>query len=119
MSYQVYKIIQGNVKLTVDWANPVYCDRRTILGNPKVMDSEAQRDEVCDYYETYFNLAKDQDPEFESALDALYQNLMDSGVVTLLCWCKTPNNPKRCHTDTIANYLFDRLMVDGHDGAIS
>ena len=79
----------------VDRANP-------ILGNRFRMTSESDRDKVCDMYEVWFNeqLAK-QNEVLLNELRRLYVIYKRCGKLRLFCWCA----PKRCHAETIRNFL--------------
>jgi hypothetical protein len=77
-------------------------DRTTVLGNPFVMYNESGRDRVCDEYQTHFdNLVKRKDPQTMNALRSLFITGKRQGYLKLGCHC----SPKRCHADTIANFL--------------
>lgn len=83
-----------NLRTCRDWGKPgdILIDRRTKWGNPFVMQTESQRDEVCDKYEIWLN-------------DKLKQkifNLEDlRSAQRLGCWCKN----KRCHGDYLKKLL--------------
>jgi hypothetical protein len=67
------------------------------------MDGESERDKACDQYEQYFaqNLNPDYAPPgFLEYLDQICQ-AAEKGDITLGCWCA----PKRCHCDTIKDYV--------------
>ncbi len=66
-------------------------DRRTIFGNPF---KKGSRDSQCDRYQKYFDMRIIEDNDFRKKVLALEG-------CTLYCWCA----PKRCHADTIANWL--------------
>lgn len=77
-------------------------DRTTILGNPFIMHTEADRDRVCDEYRDYFNdLVEQKEPQAMNALRGLFKLGKQQGYLKLGCHCA----PKRCHADTIANFL--------------
>jgi hypothetical protein len=79
----------------------VKIDRTSVLGNPFKMETESQRDEVCEKYEEYFNQqVANKNPVFMKELRRIY-TLARTGDVNLQCWCA----PKRCHGDTIKKYL--------------
>lgn len=80
----------------------VRCDRRTVLGNPFRMESEDDRDEVCDNYEEYFHeKLHSTDLEFTNFLCDLIEITIDQGYIKLGCHCA----PKRCHLDTVKRFL--------------
>lgn len=93
----------GNIRThKKDGSIAIKVDRSSVLGNPFYMADESKRDAVCDKYETYFK------KKIEDGLDVAFINevnrineLSQEHDVTLLCWCY----PKRCHAETIADYL--------------
>ena len=62
-------------------------DRGTSWGNPFVMEREADRDKVCDFYEQYAAWRLTVEPDWLEPLRGR----------DLACWCA----PKRCHADTL------------------
>ena len=77
-------------------------DRASILGNPYHMVDESQRDTVCNQYEKYFNEnMKHPDTAFYNEVQRLYNIMKEYGKLELYCWCA----PKRCHAETIKQYL--------------
>lgn len=102
------------------------CDRASYLGNPFDLKSEKLRDYVCDGFQEYFDLvlggaepaiamldiahkydlyiAKSWHPptrdQFLRELSRI-EEIAKTEPCTLLCWC----SPKRCHVETISNYL--------------
>lgn len=68
-------------------ANFVIVDRRTPWGNPFPMQTEAERDSVCDQFEVYAVERVEREPRW---LDSLVG-------ANLACWCA----PKRCHAETL------------------
>jgi len=82
----------------------VRVDRKSALGNPFYMHSEAERDRVCEQYAAYFQqrIAKNNpgDP-FIQELKRIQQLYKQYGKLRLFCWCA----PKRCHAETIRDYL--------------
>lgn len=79
----------------------VRVDRSSILGNPFYMPTEAQRDEVCDKYEAYFEESFRMNEQFKEELRRLYKLHKQYGILELFCWCA----PKRCHAETIKKFL--------------
>jgi len=88
----------------------VVVDRTTELGNPYPMQSEEDRDEVCDKYQDRFDriiqLQIEKTPKrFHVGVYRELFNLANVyrlyGRVRLFCWCA----PKRCHAGTIKKYL--------------
>lgn len=87
--------IQFEYDIRVDRANK-------ILGNKFIMNSELERDKVCDEYEAWFNeqIAK-QNELVLNELRRLYKIYKKYGKLNLFCRCA----PKRCHAETIKNFL--------------
>lgn len=83
-----------------------YCGRPGDLGNPYVMKDESERDEVCDMYHDYFYMLSQGSDRFQEILDGLVKTYHQQGYLRLGCFCK----PKRCHVETIAEYLRQRLQ---------
>ena len=79
-----------------------YIGRPSPLGNPFFMESEADRNRVCEKYETWLNeKISSRDQTIMNELDQLLSlSLREEGVI-LLCWC----HPKRCHAESIKNAL--------------
>lgn len=85
----------------------VYIGRPSVLGNPFVMTSEAQRTEVIAKYKVYFEKkVAARDPKFMEALDALVELARKKDVV-LGCFCA----PRACHGDVIKEYI-DRKLAE-------
>lgn len=85
----------------------VYCGRGSSLGNPFKMNSESDRDIVCEQYQQYF-YQKVVIERNQSMLRQLSQikNIMDAkGTVKIGCFCA----PKRCHCQTIKDHLLERV----------
>jgi hypothetical protein len=78
----------------------VKVDRSSVLGNPFFMKSENQRNEVCDKYERYFK-ERIGDEGFNNELNKLKIILEKYGKLRLFFFFF----PKRCHAETIRNYL--------------
>lgn len=72
-------------------------DRSSVLGNPFVMKTEADRDRVCDEYEEYFYKRLKDCTTMQRIID-FYK---EYGKLRLFCWCY----PKRCHAETIKRYI--------------
>jgi hypothetical protein len=95
-------------KPTEPWEIKV--DRGSHLGNPTKMHSDYVRNLVCDEYEKYFySMVKNSntDSAFKDALSALAEIYKEYGKLALFCWCA----PKRCHAETIREYLLDRCRA--------
>lgn len=78
----------------------VKIDRSSIFGNPFYMASESERDKVCESYRKYFNRQMEIKRDYYKAVQSLYKTAKTSDVA-LGCWCA----PKRCHGDTIKEFL--------------
>lgn len=79
------------------------CDRLSPLGNPYYMPDESKRDEVCDRYYDYFHKSLNPDHAVKGFLEYLDKILKAASKrdITIGCWCA----PKRCHCDTIKEYV--------------
>ena len=77
-------------------------DRKTPVGNPFYMATEAQRNKVCDEYKAYFDkkVAEKSDVDFMNYLRNIWR-VAQTNKVALACWCA----PKRCHGETIKNFI--------------
>lgn len=121
-----------NIRGLSDYWDVVKVDRSSFLGNPFDLKSEAQRDLVCDAYESYFwNVLKGAEPlqaaatiasekglpvskvwkrptraQFTQVLKKLLSALMRGENIQLGCWCV----PFRCHAETIKRYLEMQLQ---------
>jgi len=84
----------------------VKVDRSTWFGNGFRMKNESERDKVCDQWEEYF-YSELFDSAMQAELAYLYNILCKRGQLNLFCWCA----PKRCHAETIRNYLLKRKGV--------
>lgn len=65
------------------------------LGNPFPLESEAQRDAVCDRYERM--LDRNREHRHWPTIRKIAQEVLDGKTVALYCFCA----PKRCHCETI------------------
>lgn len=74
------------------------CRRRSILGNPYLLKSEADRDKVCNQYEDWF---EEQLVTFRPELQRILKIGLHYGKLRLFCWCA----PKRCHAETIKGWI--------------
>ena len=75
-------------------------DRSSPLGNPFYMEAESKRDKVCDEYHIWFYENKHK-IVFHQELFRIGEIYKKFGKLNLFCWC----NPKRCHAETIKQYL--------------
>ena len=79
--------------------------RGSPLGNPCGMMSEADRDRVCDQYAVWFEeRVKAGDALVMNELRRLYK-IAKRGELVLGCYCA----PKRCHGETIKEFLEKHL----------
>lgn len=85
----------------------IYCGRGSSLGNPFKMDSEADRDSVCDQYEAYFKqkVIIERNQSMLRQINKIKNTLHVKGVVKLGCFC----TPKRCHCETIRVYILENM----------
>ena len=103
--------------------NPKYIikiDRTSILGNPFRMspfkNQIKERYRVCDEYELYFNniihryksneILSEFDKAFISELYRIYI-MSQKDTIYLACWC----TPKRCHGETILNFINNQAEI--------
>jgi hypothetical protein len=82
----------------------IYCGRGSPLGNPYRMNSEAQRDQVCEQYETYFKENVKVPGPLRDEVIRIYR-LAQNQDIALECFCA----PKRCHCDTIKAFIEENL----------
>lgn len=76
-------------------------DRRTPVGNPFIMNSQGtNRDKVCDMYTDWFNIEK-HTTNINDYLMKIIEAYNQYNKIRLFCWCA----PKRCHAETIRDYL--------------
>ena len=82
-------------------------DRASVLGNPFVMKNktQAERDRVCNEYEEYFNIEVKKPGAFRDKVISIYTMVKNGCDINLQCWCA----PKRCHADTIKQFIEDNL----------
>lgn len=79
-----------------------YIGRGSPLGNPFRMNSESERDQVCDMYEAWFKRkVEENDTRVMNELRRLWRIHQATGTLTLGCYCA----PKRCHGLTIKRFL--------------
>ena len=77
--------------------NAQYIGRGSVLGNPFKMETEADRDMVCDAYDAWFReQIKAQNEDICNELFRL-MDIAKNGTLILGCFCA----PKRCHGQTI------------------
>lgn len=81
-------------------------DRTTPLGNPYKPKNKSleERNRVCDLVEQNFpEIIKDL--QIKAYLDTLIRAYKQYGKLNLFCWCA----PKRCHAETIRNYILKNV----------
>lgn len=83
----------------------IYCGRGSALGNPFKMENESMRDEVCEQYEKYFYETLIHKEDSIKQLNFIEDKLKNNLEVNLGCFCA----PKRCHCDTIKNYILKKI----------
>jgi hypothetical protein len=84
------------------------CRGKSPLGNPfflKNVNDDAERDTVCNMYNGWFDYKSQHDPVIKNELNRLLLLYKVHGVLRLFCWC----SPKRCHAETIKNYIENNL----------
>jgi hypothetical protein len=79
----------------------VYIGRPGPFGNPYVIGSDGDRDEVIRKFRMYFYQRLKIDPEFKTKVEALRGR-------TLGCYCA----PLSCHGDVILEWVETSLMKD-------
>lgn len=88
----------------------IYIGRGSPLGNPFVMQSEEDRDFVCDKYQEWFDAQINRKNEVVlKELRRIY-NIAKHQDVILGCYCY----PKRCHGETIKRFLDKYLDKEKH-----
>lgn len=68
--------------------NTKIVDRSTPYGNPFIMHSDGDRDQVCDLFATWVKLPEQAKLRAQAKIELKGHDLA--------CWCA----PKRCHADT-------------------
>lgn len=94
------KVIVSTVRTKA--ANFHFIGRPSALGNPFYMANESQRNVVCDKYEVWFKeQILNNNPKVLAELELIKAKMNSNSPVNLQCFCA----PRRCHGDTIANFL--------------
>ena len=78
-------------------------DRGSPVGNPYEMKYEDHRDWVCDMFEATFDDLMKTKVGFREYIEEMIAAYQQYGTLRLWCWCA----PKRCHAETIRNYIED------------
>ena len=86
--------------------------RPSQIGNPFILTTEAQRDEVCDKYAEWFKVCSmdtnnSNHTGFKMELDRLITLYKKHKHLRLFCWCA----PKRCHAETIKRYIEEKVEL--------
>lgn len=76
----------------------VRIDRKSIVGNPFYMETEDERNKVCNEFETHLLRNRKY---YEYHLNLLLNIYKKYGKLRLFCWCV----PKRCHGESIVKEL--------------
>ncbi len=100
--------VQDARKVTADLKiycgrNRKYCEENETLiwvgmGNPFQMNSEEDRNKVCDSYEEHYAYCIEQSIT-KAIVRRMAKRLVEGKTIALFCHCA----PKRCHADTIRN----------------
>lgn len=101
----IEKIKTCNLKnknvLTEPWE--IRVDRTSILGNPFKLETESERNIVCEKYDSWLtNEIKNDNMEILKEISRLLHIYIEHGKLHLYCWCK----PQRCHSESIINILY-------------
>lgn len=97
-----YVMTDDEILIRLDRSNKV-------LGNKFIMNNESQRKVVCEQYERWFyeQIVK-QNEDVRDELRRIFMIIKNNKKVAFGCWCA----PKRCHTETILNYLKPHLIAN-------
>jgi len=99
------------------YPNDYYIGRGSILGNPfthlplektMAMYHTRNREEAIERYSGYFDIMYENDAEFKSIVDEIYEKYKRGEDVYLACFC----HPYSCHGDVIAQKLQKRLLKE-------
>ena len=95
------KVVNKHTYKPVENEVVYYIGRGSPLGNPFCIAEGTNRDQVCDKYETWFkDKLANNDSSVNGKLDEILSSLKTNDIA-LMCYCE----PKRCHGDTIKQYL--------------
>ena len=94
-----YKLNEDEILIKVDRSSPV--------GNPFILNSESERDWVCNLYSHNFKQWLRNSPEFRNKIWDII-SISKNHDVALGCWCY----PKRCHAETIKSYIDNLTELD-------
>ena len=101
-----------NTQPTEPWH--IRVDRKSVLGNPFHMSSEADRSLVCAQYETWFRQElKCKTSDVRAEFIKLLEVYRTYGKLELYCWCA----PKQCHAETIkraVEYVTNKTNAGGN-----
>lgn len=96
--------------LNLDHSEPTepydfYCDKRSPVGNPYPMYTEANRNTVCYMYKGHFERMMKNGPSlFTDRIDLMISRFKEHRKLRLFCHCA----PLRCHCETIREYIIER-----------
>lgn len=101
------KVAIGRVGIPMIGYTPIRCDRNigSPLSNPYKIDSEHDRDSVCDLYENNYQHLLVKYKEMRVAILRIKRRLTKGENILLQCHC----HPKRCHLLTIKRDLEEYL----------
>lgn len=108
-----------NSKIEDHTSNPnnFYIGRGSVLGNPFTHDGKKSslaklsfktREEAINAYKLYFKAMYENDNEFKSIVDIIYEKYKNGEDVYLQCFCK----PLECHGDFIKSEIEKRLIKE-------
>jgi len=108
-----------NSKIEDHTSNPnnFYIGRGSVLGNPFTHDGKKSslaklsfktREEAINAYKLYFKAMYENDIEFKSIVDIIYEKYKNGEDVYLQCFCK----PLECHGDFIKSEMEKRLIKE-------
>jgi len=84
----------------------VYVGRGTALGNPYTVEDWGREGAIEKYKAWLIESAKD-DPEVRHILNAIYQKLMSTGNINLVCYCA----PQPCHAEVIRDLVMEKVLA--------
>jgi len=96
----------GNLRKGAYKGNPsapsIKVDRSNkILGNPFVLEDEAERDKVIEAYREWAEKEYANNFVFHNVIKGLRETVKLHGELNLMCWCA----PKRCHAEVIKELI--------------
>lgn len=102
------KVEIGRVGVPKIGFTQIRCDRNvgSIFSNIYKIKDGCTRDDCCDLYDRYFIKEIGTNTKLRVATKRLLRKLKCGENILLQCHC----TPKRCHTNTIKNYLEKELL---------